>query len=316
MVAHRSVGGRLQRKPLGDCTNTVSRTSQQSSSSTASLVKFANPSLTSSLKRLVDQTRLKEKTEDANNSKAGAGSASLPLSTSVIPVTRRSSADLDCPAPTPSRPSKPSDVNKPEAGTGSASRSVATSVRPVTRRVSADLGFPAPTPSRPSKRKDVNKPEAVAGNASRPVATNVRPVTRRMSADLDFPASAPTRPQKSRSVEGVGVKEVAEPYSVYTVRRKASGRKRSKDESSSGAVTRLRLDLISSSGNKTNQAANINKPKPSKMAPRKRQRTVKNEEDNLGQGVSKDYIEQQRAYFAEVDAFELAEEEVSSSDLD
>lgn len=44
-----------------------------------------------------------------------------------------------------------------------------------------------------------------------------------------------------------------------------------------------------------------------------RQRTVKkHKEDNVDQ----DYIEQQKAYFAEVDAFELQEEEVSSSDLD
>ena len=36
----------------------------------------------------------------------------------------------------------------------------------------------------------------------------------------------------------------------------------------------------------------------------------------MANGVSQDYITQQRAYFAKVDAFELAEEEVSSSDLD
>ncbi|KAG2325649.1 hypothetical protein Bca52824_008377 [Brassica carinata] len=37
MKAHRSVAGRLQRKPLVDCTNTVSRTSQQTSSSSAQI---------------------------------------------------------------------------------------------------------------------------------------------------------------------------------------------------------------------------------------------------------------------------------------
>ncbi|KAF8045853.1 hypothetical protein N665_4301s0001 [Sinapis alba] len=216
MEAHRSVAGRLQRKPLGDCTNTVSRTSQRTSASSATVVKFENPSLTSSLKRLVDQTSLKEKLEDVNNSKAGV-------------VT--------------------------------APRSLSTSVRPVTRRISADLFFPAPTPS-----------------------------------------------LRRNSRSGVGDKEVAE---SYTVRREASGGKRSKDASSSSAVARLRLDLISIPGKKRHQA-DENKLKPSKVAPKKRQRRVKHEEDN---GVSKDYITQQRAYFAEVDAFELAEEEVSSSDL-
>lgn len=178
---------------------------------------------------------------------------------------------------------------------------VSKSVRPVTRRNSADLASPAaPTPSPPSKPDAVDKPEG--GPASRS-----RPVTRRMSADLGFPASAPPQPRS-----GVGDKEVTEPYSVYTVRRKASGRKRIKDVSSSSAMPRLRLDLISTPGKRKLQA-DENKTKPSKVAPKKRQRTVKkNKEDNVPQ----DYIEQQKAYFAEVDAFELQEEEVSSSDLD
>lgn len=52
------------------------------------------------------------------------------------------------------------------------------------------------------------------------------------------------------------------------------------------------------------------------MVTLQRQRTTKHEEDDLANGVSQDYIEKQRAYFAEIDAFELAEEEVSDSDLD
>ncbi|WZZ66334.1 hypothetical protein YC2023_077704 [Brassica napus] len=257
MEPHRSVAGRPQRKPLGDCTNTISRTPQHPSSSSS--VKFANPSLTSSLKRLVDQTSLKEKAQDANNS------------SKVVP------------------------------GTGTVSKSV----RPVTRRASADLGSPAATTSSPpSKPDDFSKPDARA-------ASRLRPVTRRMSADLGFPASAPPRPRS-----GVGDKDFTEPYSVYTVRRKASGRKRSKDVSSSSAMPRLRLDLLTSPGCdnwKRKLQADENKTKPSKVAPKKRQRTVKkHKEDNVDQ----DYIEQQKAYFAEVDAFELQEEEVSSSDLD
>lgn len=47
-----------------------------------------------------------------------------------------------------------------------------------------------------------------------------------------------------------------------------------------------------------------------------RQRTVKREEENLVDAASQAYIEQQKAYFAKIDAFELPEEEVSSSDLD
>ncbi|ANM64710.1 unnamed protein product [Arabidopsis thaliana] len=222
MEAPRSVGGRIQRKPLADCTNTVSRSSQQSSSS----VKFANPSLTSSLKRLVEQTTLKEKPKDVNTS-----------------------------------------ATAPEI-------------------------------------------------ASRPITTDVRPVTRRMSADLASPASAPSRPQTSRSDMGVSDKDFTEPWSVYTVRRKASGQKRSKDASSStSAAARIRLDLSSSSGKKTRQASE-NKKKTLKVAPKKRQRTVKQEKEDPVSAACQDYIEKQKAYFAEIDAFELPVEEVSNSDSD
>ncbi|CAN6977939.1 unnamed protein product, partial [Brassica rapa subsp. trilocularis] len=259
MEPHRPIARRLHRKPLGDCTNTISKTTKQQSSSSSSVVKFANPSLTSSLKRLVDQTSLKERNNNdvVDSSKAGPETAS-------------------------------------------------TSLRAVTRRVSADLIFPATTPSRPSKPKDVEKTEAAP--------TRGRPVTRRVCTDLGFPASAPLRRQNSRSGEGVGSeKEVAEPYSVYTSRRKASsGRKRSNH----AVAANLRLDLISSPAGKKRRQANENTVKPSKLAPIKRQRTTKHEEDDLANGVSQDYIEKQRAYFAEIDAFELAEEEVSDSDLD
>ncbi|KAH0865147.1 hypothetical protein HID58_082358 [Brassica napus] len=224
MEPHRPIARRLHRKPLGDCTNTVSRTTKQQSSSSSSVIKFANPSLTSSLKRLVDQTSLRERN---NNDSSKTSPRFVP-------------------------------------------KSLSTSLRPVTRRVSADLSFPATTPS---------------------------------------------RRQNSRSGEGVGGggdKEVAEPYTVYTARRKASpGRKRSND----AVAANLRLDLISSPGKKRRQA-NENTVKPSKAAPIKRQRTTKHEEDDLASGVSQDYIEKQRAYFAEIDAFELAEEEVSDSNLD
>ncbi|CAN8254479.1 unnamed protein product [Cochlearia groenlandica] len=258
--AHSSIVSKLQRKPLGDCTNTVSRTSQHSSSSSAA--KFANPSLSSSLKRLVNQTSLKEKTQYVANSKTVAGSSS----------------------PKP--------------------------LRPVTRRKFADPDSLAPTPQKP---EDDNNSKADSKSASRVVATSVRPVTRRMTADLDFPASAPSRTQKSRLELVVSDKEVAEPYTVYTVRRKASGIKRNIEAPSSGGASRLRLDLMPSSRKRTYQE-NDNKSKPLKRAPKKRQRTVKDKE--VANGILQDYIEQQRAYFAEVDAFELSEEEVSSSDID
>ncbi|KAG5379671.1 hypothetical protein IGI04_027513 [Brassica rapa subsp. trilocularis] len=270
MEPHRPLAGRPQRKPLGDCTNTISRTPQLPSS--PSSVKFANPSLSSSLKRLVDQTSLKEKAQVVNiSSKAVPGTGNAPKS--VRPVTRRTSADLGSPAATTSSPpSKPDDVGKPDAG-------AASRLRPVTRRMSADLGFPASAPPRPR-----------SGIERRNLLIRVCLVT----------------------FLGVGDKDFTEPYSVYTVRRKASGRKRSKDVSSSSAMPRLRLDLLSSPG-KRKLPEDENKTKPSKVAPKKRQRTVKkHKEDNVDQ----EYIEQQKAYFAEVDAFELQEEEVSSSDLD
>ncbi|KAL0730528.1 hypothetical protein Bca4012_026621 [Brassica carinata] len=82
------------------------------------------------------------------------------------------------------------------------------------------------------------------------ILKRARAVTRRTSTELDSPASSPPRRRSGEGVGGgVGDKEVAEPYSVYTARRKAaSGRKRSNDAASysSTAVSNLRLDTISS----------------------------------------------------------------------
>lgn len=45
---------------------------------------------------------------------------------------------------------------------------------------------------------------------------------------------------------------------------------------------------------------------------KRRQTTPK--EDVANHGLTQDFIEQQRAYFAEIDAFDLPEEEVASID--
>lgn len=50
---------------------------------------------------------------------------------------------------------------------------------------------------------------------------------------------------------------------------------------------------------------------------KKKQRRIPYRKDPAKYALSQDYIKQQRAYFAEIDAFELPEEEVESvSDLD
>ncbi|KAF2569053.1 hypothetical protein F2Q68_00026284, partial [Brassica cretica] len=88
---------------------------------------------------------------------------------------------------------------------------------------------------------------ASAGSTS----TCVRPVTRRISADLGFPAPKLALWLTFKNCLlclGIGDKEVAE---SYTVRRKASGGKRSKEASSSSAVARLPLHLISIPGYET-----------------------------------------------------------------
>ncbi|CAN8255282.1 unnamed protein product, partial [Cochlearia groenlandica] len=79
------------RKPLSDRTNTVSRSSQQSSSSSATiLVKFANLNLTSSLK---------ESSLDVYKPEDSDGSDSLSAATTGSPLSRRISSDLGFPAP-------------------------------------------------------------------------------------------------------------------------------------------------------------------------------------------------------------------------
>ncbi|CAN8279573.1 unnamed protein product [Cochlearia groenlandica] len=151
---------------------------------------------------------------------------------------------------------------------------------------------------------DVDKPEDSDGSASLSVATTVKPVPRRISSDLSFPA-----PNKPRSSHGVSDKKVDDPCEVYTVRRKASCVKRSNKASSSGALACLRLDLVSSTGYETHST--IYGCSILRKLGSYRHRRVKQEGGNLVHGATQDYIEQQRAYYAEVDAFELSEEEVS-----
>ncbi|KAJ0103144.1 hypothetical protein Patl1_06753 [Pistacia atlantica] len=118
-------------------------------------------------------------------------------------------------------------------------------------------------------------------------------------------SSVASTPAKSSSVSGAGDESrVVEPCSVYSRRRTAEKRKYKGKEvalplDGSHAVS-LNTDIVKSKED--------GKTFPSKSSIKHRKK--KKEDDSL-HTMSQDFIEKQRAYFAEIDAFELSEEEAS-----
>ncbi|XP_010554703.1 PREDICTED: LOW QUALITY PROTEIN: uncharacterized protein LOC104824352 [Tarenaya hassleriana] len=216
MEADRSLGGRIRRKPLADCTNTVVSRFRRPSSSSFSVtdVKSANPSLASSLNRIIDNT--------------------------------------------------------------------------------------------------TNRSSFVPGSVSR---GQVTAVANPSSADPASPTTTPSHSRNSRSVRDIGHKEIVEPHSVYT-RRKDSVKRKSKEITALDPVDCPLTNTVFRSRGKTHRA-DENTSKPLTTAREKRQRQGKRNRDGARQTLPQEFIEQQRAYFAEIDAFELPEEEVTStSDLE
>ncbi|XP_030540491.1 uncharacterized protein LOC115748182 [Rhodamnia argentea] len=127
-------------------------------------------------------------------------------------------------------------------------------------------------------------------------------------------ASAFSRPQSgSSSVVGYGVSEVGQPRNVYCRRQTEAktkcGVKALQLPPSSSSVERI--ESIGKKFDKIRDGDGISKsgvtPSKRKQHPRLRQRDKPN-------NSLKDFIRQQQLYFAEIDAFELSEEEVAAAE--
>ncbi|WCJ20010.1 hypothetical protein M5689_002275 [Euphorbia peplus] len=122
------------------------------------------------------------------------------------------------------------------------------------------------------------------------------------------PVSTPSRTLKPSFPEGTARHEAFEPSPVYVRRPSAVKIMRKEKEivvpkSCSPALkTRSKRDKMNEAG-----VSSLSKSCP---PPRKRQRRTTSKEDAAIHNLPQDFIEQQKAYFAEIDAFELSEEEV------
>ncbi|KAH7548264.1 hypothetical protein ACOSQ2_032696 [Xanthoceras sorbifolium] len=108
-------------------------------------------------------------------------------------------------------------------------------------------------------------------------------------------------PRKSSLVSGTGEHEVVEPCSVYS-RRTDKRKSKGKEVVGSPAIS------INATGDNNKEDKVTGPPKSSTVHHKKKKK------DDPMHAMPQDFIEKQRAYFAEIDAFELPEEEVETID--
>ncbi|XP_015877529.3 uncharacterized protein LOC107413970 isoform X3 [Ziziphus jujuba] len=134
------------------------------------------------------------------------------------------------------------------------------------------------------------------------------------SSTLLPPVAAPTTPRplrSSSSASGVDDRKVSEPCSVYTRRHTAEKRK-SKGKTIAEPSTCIPTLKTRKIGEEIKEDGGDGLSKARTVPRKKKQRQIPSEKDVAMHALPRDFIEQQRAYFAEIDAFELPEEEVES----
>ncbi|CAN1145039.1 hypothetical protein LINPERHAP2_LOCUS14466 [Linum perenne] len=125
-----------------------------------------------------------------------------------------------------------------------------------------------------------------------------------LSAVLRSSTSTPSRFLAKPSSDN-GASDVLGSSSVY-VRRQSGSKRKDKEMTFDMPATKIH----SSSSYKMKKDGGIDLPKSLGVPSSKAKRVRKDVKHTL----PKDFLEQQKAYFAEIDAFELSEEEVSSAD--
>ncbi|XP_021904160.1 uncharacterized protein LOC110819320 isoform X2 [Carica papaya] len=135
--------------------------------------------------------------------------------------------------------------------------------------------------------------------------------TARSSALHSSLPSTPSRLRNSSSFSGTENRASIEPGSVYTRRRNA-GKGKSKENAIVEPMTCPPMPKRSIFENRRDEERITNPSKLCKVPHKRCRQTSK--QDLPVHAMSQDFIKQQRAYFAEVDAFELSEEEVTSAD--
>lgn len=274
-------------KPLSDCSNTVTVTdsaaaSTQSSTASTGTLKRQNPTLSSVNKTLV--ASLTGRNDGASNP--------------------RESASRPAVASTPSSPRVSSSVS----GTSDYEVSEPSSV--YSRRQTA------------MKRKIKEKENDVLFSCPRsPKTWNVGKKTKqdglnRQSKMDTTPIASTPRPRISSSTYDTTDHEVYESYSVYSRRQTAPKRKSKGKENIGASSCPPALKIWNTCRDNSNEYGQNSLSKKSKAPCKKKQHAVPAEEDLPKYTYPQDFLEQQKAYFAEVDKFELPVEEAEVWELD
>ncbi|KAG6750943.1 hypothetical protein POTOM_045458 [Populus tomentosa] len=118
----------------------------------------------------------------------------------------------------------------------------------------------------------------------------------------------PSHPPESSPLPGSFSDEIFEPHSVYTRRQSTEGKRKSKGRASFTPATKTEFASY-----KMNNVGGTCPSKSLAVHRKKKRCGALSDGDEKKRALPQDFIEQQRAYFAEIDAFELSEEEVGSS---
>ncbi|XP_061945631.1 uncharacterized protein LOC133669484 [Populus nigra] len=117
----------------------------------------------------------------------------------------------------------------------------------------------------------------------------------------------PSHPPESSPLPGSFGDEIFEPHSVYTRRQSTECKRKSKGRASFTPAPKTEFASY-----KMNDVG-VTCPSKSLAVHRKKRRCrALSDGDEKKHALPQDYIEQQRAYFAEIDAFELSEEEFNA----
>ncbi|KAA0052028.1 vitellogenin-2 isoform X1 [Cucumis melo var. makuwa] len=125
-----------------------------------------------------------------------------------------------------------------------------------------------------------------------------------------FPTEFSTPPRPADLPSSSGTDGVSEPQTVYSRRHPSNKRK---------SVEKALEPFILYTASKIQNGGRIrddnNSPSKARTVPcNKRQRASLHEEDDSNLELPREFVEQQKTYFSEVDAFELPVEEAKSSD--
>eukprot|EP00257_Ricinus_communis_P017319 XP_015575731.1 vitellogenin-2 isoform X1 [Ricinus communis] len=129
--------------------------------------------------------------------------------------------------------------------------------------------------------------------------------------------STPSRAPKPSSDKGTASaspsREAFEPHSVYS-RRQSADKRKGKRKAIAEPMSCFPALKTQFTGSEMNEREVTSLSKSCVLPYEKKQRQRIPKEDDAKYALPQDFIERQRAYFAEIDAFELPEEEVASID--